>query len=556
MQQGGSQRDHSADSGDTGLGHQGLPVHQLLEAATLADARVLAGASGLDRTVERLNVMEVPDILPWVKPREFLLTTAYPLREDPERLPGLVAELADRGLAGMGVKVGRYLDVLPPGLLDVADELAFPVVRLPDDVGFDDILNEVLTEILNRQASVLSRSEETHRVLLQIALSGGGWPEIARDLGALLEGAVLLTDADGAICASAGTDEVAAALEGAGILDEAGTVSPALTGDIDRSGSAARIPVDGVEAIGAAIRAGERLHGRIIAVQAQRPLDAGDVIALENAATVAALVVARDAAVAAVESKYASDFLHDLIGGRVPRVADAVARSAALGWQVDRRLVVFAAADSGSAQPQPDGLARVADAIRSVVGSEDPGAAVVPLSDAVVVLTGAPPRVGDARALARTAAEAAAARTGGDVAVGISRPADGPLGVGTAYQQADRALRIGREIAGPGAVAHFDDLGADRLLSLVGDPAELRAFADDTLGELAGDDADAAELRRTLTVLLEENLNVAASARRLHFHYNTLRYRVDKLERLLGPFCRDPRLRLDLQLALRILERG
>jgi purine catabolism regulator len=112
---------------------------------------------------------------------------------------------------------------------------------------------------------------------------------------------------------------------------------------------------------------------------------------------------------------------------------------------------------------------------------------------------------------------------------------------------------VGRQLHGTSALTHFDGLGIFRLLSLIPDSADLRRFVEESLGPLATDDVpEHADLRQTLSVLLDTNLNVAETARILFCHYNTLRYRIAKLERLLGPFTSDPQLRLKLALALKV----
>ena len=69
----------------TGTLTYGLSVGEVLGVSTLNGARLIAGRAGLERIVQRLNVMEVPDILSWVKPNELLLTTGYPYATLPSR---------------------------------------------------------------------------------------------------------------------------------------------------------------------------------------------------------------------------------------------------------------------------------------------------------------------------------------------------------------------------------------------------------------------------------------------------------------------------------------
>ena len=61
-----------------------------------------------------------------------------------------------------------------------------------------------------------------------------------------------------------------------------------------------------------------------------------------------------------------------------------------------------------------------------------------------------------------------------------------------------------------------------------------------------------ATFEQLLSYILTD-LNIAETARQLRYHYNTVRYRVAKLERTLGAFTEDPELRLSLRLALKLV---
>lgn len=552
--------DPATSSAKSGVG---LRVREVLEAPCLANARVLAGAGGLDRIVQRLNVMEVPDILPWVKPHELLLTTGYPLRDDPEALVRLVGDLDDRGLAALAIKLHRYLDEVPARLLAEANRRDFPIIEFPQGVGFDDVLNEVLGTLLNRQAALAARSEEVHRALVSVVLDGGNLTDLAEELATILGGPVLVTTPDGRVVAQAGdADEMARILTSAS-FDRFGRFRVEAAEAAGHGGAAVNPAAGGDDFCAVVpIVAGRVDHGRIVTF-ARTPISDADVHCLERAATVAALAVTKGLAVAAVEDKYRADFLRDLLTGRVDDVASAVAHAASLGWDVDRPLVVAVAElDPGQVPASVSGMElrpvqeRFATAWQTVMRLRDPGAPVASFNAEVVVLLGMEPEDDLDRLIAELDRRVAGDRGGGRLSfsLGVSRLAHDPGELPRAYEQARTAVRIGRRLQGPGARTPFDKLGAYRLLALIPDSTELRGYVGDVLGELAGDTAEAADLRHTLDMLLDTNGNVAETARRLHFHYNTLRYRIEKLERLVGPFTTNAALRLDLSLALRVRE--
>src|SRR4029078_9265643 len=82
---------------------------------------------------------------------------------------------------------------------------------------------------------------------------------------------------------------------------------------------------------------------RVFCLRAAARVTGDDVRAMERASAVAALLITREEAVTAVESKYRGDFLRDVFLGRAGEEDDVVEHAAAFGWDLVRPLVVVAA---------------------------------------------------------------------------------------------------------------------------------------------------------------------------------------------------------------------
>lgn len=418
-----------------------------------------------------------------------------------------------------------------------------------------------LAALVEHQRALLAREDEVHRVLVHVVLDGGGLAQVAEAVAGFFGGAATVTTTDGRLLSQAGSLDGVDDVTDLACFDRTGRLL------VEDEPVGWRDPERGADPTRAFVRivAGSSDLGMLGAYSPGPALSRTDVHMLERAATVAALAITKEQAVAAVEGKYRAEFLRDALAGRAGDPADVASHAASLGWRVDRPLVVVAAetdeddsATTRSAEEVRGLQDRFVRAWTQAVRSRDTSVAVAGFSQEVVVLL--PVDEGaDTEAVLRPVAELARVVRGDGgggrrtFTTGVSRLVSSPADLPRAYDEALTAVHVGRQVHGDSGLAHFDELGIYRLLALVPDSADLRRFVTESLGELATDDVpENADLRNTLSVLIDTNLNVAETARRLFFHYNTLRYRIAKLERMLGPFTTDPQLRLTLALALRV----
>jgi purine catabolism regulator len=400
----------------------------------------------------------------------------------------------------------------------------------------------------------LARVDALHTGLTAIVLDDGDLSRIAQEVAEVLDVGALVTSSDGRVLGEHVSERQRELLVAADLLEPTGRLRVERLVEVS--------PIGAGSAVAVPVATTSTDLARLVAVRDRGDIDGTDVHALQRAATIAALLITRHEAVNAVENRYRGDFLRDVFLRRAGQAAYVAEHAATFGWTLDRAQVVVCAEldrpeeEDVSEQQQRRWQERFATGWRLVAARLSPDSPSVDFGSQVVTLLPVD-GTGSAQALVeQTVREVAGDRGGGrrSFSVGVSRVAGSLRELPDAYAQAVRAVTVGRRVHGPRSTTWFDDLGIHRLIALVPDPGELTAFATDVLGPLAADTTEAADLRETLQRLLDTNFNVAEAARLQFFHYNTMRYRLGKIERLLGPLSTDPHLRLDVAVALRVLE--
>jgi DNA-binding PucR family transcriptional regulator len=136
--------------------------------------------------------------------------------------------------------------------------------------------------------------------------------------------------------------------------------------------------------------------------------------------------------------------------------------------------------------------------------------------------------------------------------VGLSEVDRGAASAKRRMREAADAASIGRSLSAGGGAVSYQQLGAYRYLVHL----ELDDAPNDRYGQAVAELIDydvrrSAQLVETLERFLGARCSVAASARDLYIHPNTVRQRLDRIERVTGLDLREEDL-LSLELALKV----
>ncbi|MFI5892955.1 PucR family transcriptional regulator [Actinoplanes sp. NPDC051513] len=459
-------------------------------------------AAALNQTVRWCAVTELADPRPFLSGGELVLTTGLSQLDD-ARQRQFVSRVAERRAVGLGFGIGLTHDRIPAATLAEARDRRLPVLEIPYSTPFIAVDRFVADRVLEEQYGRFADLLDEHDTLARALLSGRGLGALIGSLHQILGAPAMVVDVYGRVLATA---PASAAWPVEQILFAA---RAGASGDTPMA-----VPVSVEDSV-------------VAYLCCRRPRRSADV--LPYAVSLVGLELARRQAELAGKRRLAGQVLEDLVRGTIG------------GAEAERRLSPFGIRAEDEHALLVATAGKLGDQRKRLVASPPmTGGTTAVLEDCLIAVL----EPGQSTREAALLLQDYLSRHGSDVRVGIGGWYAGTTGLRWSYYEAHEAMN-----RGPG-INEREQMSLSGLL-VASEDVPLRDLAQEMLRPLRDFDAThSGSLVATLRAYLDADGSVADVATRLIVHRNTVRYRIEQIERLTGRSLARTADRVQLWLAL------
>ncbi|KAB8133097.1 PucR family transcriptional regulator [Gracilibacillus oryzae] len=529
------------------LKDRGLSIQELLAMPQFKEAHVAAGAANLTNLIKRVNVMEVPDVENWVRPGEFLMTTGYPYRDTPEDFGQLIPKLAEKGVAGLGIKTKRFLEEIPPTVIEIAQQYNFPLIELQPDTTFSDIVRTVMEQVFYKESEHLNVLQERLQLITKLLLENKKLEHTLAELEKILSNPIALVDLSEESAhvqmASAAYKELFEQID----WQELAGQSEDRSGMIEIGGEIISVYMSPVPAK-------YTNNSWLILLEWETTTASIDVLTVDRVSSLIALELVNNEARKMVETQHLDQFISDWLQGRVKALPDIHIRAESCGYTLSYQ-GYYEALTIRWLGEQAHSL-QLVNVMKRLKTSIEPNS-LVSLVDGQIVLIIHGEELEDLDTnISRTYTAITSMPELAENNISICRggAVTSPEKLCKSYEKAQSVKEISDFYGFQQAVLSIGDLGVYRLLYFLPDNKEIDHYVEHLLGPLLDYDHDnQTNLVETLDMYFRQNRNMKLTAKALFAHYNTVVYRMERIKTILQNDLDDSDIQLQLYLALKLV---
>jgi len=527
-----------------------VTLEEVLALKLFEKSRLMTPKVNMKQSVSSINVMLDIEIIDWIDQDDQIMLTTGKIFDalSTDEMMTFFRAIGEKAVTAVFVKISPYIDGLPTEVIDVCNEIDLAVIDLDYDVTFTDIFSHVYKMMFNKQSNVLQRVESLHQDTMQVVVSGGNIEDVLRSVHKTIEMPVFVRDYyfENTYYVKNAFDEdytllyeniEAVQFEGKNQKRVHDTVSYK-NRDIDRL----LLP----------IVVKNQVYGHLVAYGRDNKISSYDQLGLEAASHIIALDFLKKISVNEVENKYKIEFFDDLISLDEDRRSKGIERASNFRFIENAQYAIICLRMIGNQQAE--------DQMRCVylldLICKDMGRAYLILNKSECIYVLVMLKEGENTTTTKRYANYIHEVLKGkmkkqQIKVGIGRIVKGLVNVHKSKVDAFKALEGACHYLDDDVI-FFEEMGVYKILSQNSIRQELERFYNEILGKLIDyDQRRDTELIKTLEVYYACNGNLKRMSESLFTHYNTILYRLNRIQEIISLSLDNEEHRFAIQTALK-----
>ncbi len=531
-----------------------VSLTEVLALDVFQSSKLLTKLDTDSQQVTSVNVMLDWEIINWIEQDgQIVLTTGQMFQKltVQEQIDFLRA-ICDKKVSAIFVKVSPYIEHIEPEVLSACEAMHLPLVDLNYEVSFTDIFSVVYNLMFMKQTNVLHRVETLHKDTMNVVVSGGNLDDILKSIHKTITSPIFIRDyyfEDTYFIKQAFADDYATLYENIEGIQLDGKHSKLIWDTIPfKDGELERLIIP--------IFVKNAIYGHIVTYGKHQAISNYDKLALESASNIIALEFLKKISVQEVENKYKVEFFDDLISFDEQRRHKAVERAGNFRFSEHAYYVMLTITVQTKNNVDEAEKALKAAYMAELI-CKDMGRAYMILnkSDTIYILVmlkeGEGPTI--VKRYVKYIADILKTKMKKHhIRMGVGRIYKGLTQVHKSLLDAGKALEASEHYLNQDVV-FYDEMGVYKILSNTAVRYENEVFLKEILEPLMAYDARKdTELIKTLEVYFICNGNLKKMSEMLFTHYNTILYRLTRIQEIIHINLDEEEDRYAVQTALKI----
>lgn len=532
-------------------------LDDILRDDKFSQLKLLNSQADLSREVATIESTETPDIVHYLGPNTLLLTTAMVYKNNQKELKDLIVKLNELPSAGLGIKLGRFIDKLDDEVIEEANRLGFPLIQIPADITLGSIFHKLLSHLWDNQNEEFNYSLNIQRKFSNLLVKNTSLGVLIRNLSHTLKKPIALVDPFGNVTHTSGNIQSKYSKSFLRKLVENFAARNKLheSIDIDPQGESTASDIANVYPIK---MAGYYPH-YLIVFSAQNLKFPLSTMAIEQALMILAFTLYKNLRVAYSLLSGEEEFFKDLIhGASHEKLSEAqlIFKGEKYHFKPSKSYQIILATLSNKekiftdASMMEESYILIYNWLKAKLAKDIKGALLFPdrTKGEFIILLQEPTenwidRLSSYRHILHRTLRV-------DLHFFVGNHVQSISSIAYSYREALEAVEFGETRNGVEFIRYYHQMDTFDLFQFL-PKNQMESFTAHTLKSLAYPvDESTKDLRNTLKTYLDLNCNITDTAQALFIHRNTVKYRIDRCSEILGKDISEPSTSLKLRLCL------